>query len=203
MSGQFLTSLAWTAELKLRSMRCGPRCCHQRNFKQRERIAWSSAVSGCDPRTSPTPCHHEMFPGSTTAKACDNLRRGWRVMDTSRAPESFRSLLLRHRGRTGLIQRDLATRAGVSLRSVQDWEAGVTPPTAERLQALLRALLEARGLTPGRETSEARELWAAVEREARRMNTPFDEEWFAGLLAHAPATSVPASGDVLNPIRAA
>src|SRR5918911_67269 len=44
-------------------------------------------------------------------------------MDTSHAPESFRGLLLRHRGRTGLIQRDLAARVGVSLRSVQDWEA--------------------------------------------------------------------------------
>ena len=50
-------------------------------------------------------------------------------MDTTHGPESFRGLLLRHRGRTGLIQRDLAARTGVSLRSVQDWEAGVTFPT--------------------------------------------------------------------------
>jgi len=102
---------------------------------------------------------------------------------TSRAPESFRSLLLRHRGRTGLIQRDLAARAGVSLRSVQDWEAGVTLPRAERLQGLVRALLEAGGFTPGQESSEARELWTAAAREAPRMHSPFDEEWFAGLLA--------------------
>ena len=72
-------------------------------------------------------------------------------MESSQARESFRSLLLRDRGRTGLIQRDLAARAGVSLRSVQDWEAGVTLPTAERLQGLIRALLEAGGLTAGRE----------------------------------------------------
>ena len=55
-------------------------------------------------------------------------------MDTSHAHQLFRGLLLRHRGRTGLIQRDLAARAGVSLRSVQDWESGVNYPTAERLR---------------------------------------------------------------------
>ena len=103
-------------------------------------------------------------------------------MNTSGATESFRSLLLRCRGRTGLIQRDLAARAGVSLRSVQDWEAGVTLPSAERLQALIRALAEAGGLTTGHETREARELWAAVERETPRMHTPFDEARFGALL---------------------
>src|SRR5437660_1635113 len=32
-------------------------------------------------------------------------------MDASDGPESFRGMLVRHRGRTGLMQRDLATRA--------------------------------------------------------------------------------------------
>src|SRR5438270_8616057 len=104
-------------------------------------------------------------------------------MKTSNAPESFRDLLLRHRGRTGLIQRDLAARAGVSRGAVQDWEAGLNYPTTERLQALIQVLLEAGGLTLGREAAEARELWAAAEREAPRMHTPFDEAWFATLLA--------------------
>ena len=104
-------------------------------------------------------------------------------MDTSHEPESFRGLLLRHRGRTGLIQRDLAARAGISRRAVQDWEAGLNYPTAERLKALIQVLVEAGGLTVEREASEARALWAAAEREAPRMRTPFDEEWFATLLA--------------------
>ncbi|HTD79384.1 MAG TPA: NACHT domain-containing protein, partial [Chloroflexota bacterium] len=39
------------------------------------------------------------------------------------------------------------------------------------------------GLTLGREAAEARDLWAAAEREAPRMHTPFDEAWFARLLA--------------------
>jgi WD40 repeat protein/transcriptional regulator with XRE-family HTH domain len=102
-------------------------------------------------------------------------------MDSTCEPPSFRSLLLRDRGRTGLIQRDLAARAGASLRSLQDWEAGVTLPSAERLQGLIRALLEAGGLSAGLEMAEARELWTAVERDASRMHTPFDEAWFSSL----------------------
>ena len=44
------------------------------------------------------------------------------------------------------------------MRSLQEWEAGVAFPSAERLQMLIRALREASGLTSGRETLEAREL---------------------------------------------
>jgi transcriptional regulator with XRE-family HTH domain len=106
-------------------------------------------------------------------------------MDTLHQPESFRGLLLRHRRRTGLIQRDLAALVGVSVQSVQEWEGGLKFPAAARLRQLIRAFFDAGGLTPGHERSEARELWTAVEREARRMHSPFDEEWFAALL-HAP-----------------
>jgi transcriptional regulator with XRE-family HTH domain len=107
-------------------------------------------------------------------------------LDSPREPESFRSLLLRHRGRSGLTQRDLAARAGVSLRSVQAWEAGDTLPGAERLQALIRAMLDVGGLTPGAESTEARGLWSAVERDVDRSVGPFDTEWFAGLLGAPP-----------------
>src|SRR5712664_584351 len=80
--------------------------------------------------------------------------------------ESFAGLLLRHRGRTGLTQRDLAARLGTTRRSVQDWESGAFYPSAERLQALILVLLESGGMTVGREGVEAHELWAAVLREA-------------------------------------
>ena len=103
-------------------------------------------------------------------------------MDTPHAPEPFRGLILRHRGRTGLIQRELAARRHQPALP-QDWESGVNCPTAERLQALIRALLEAGGLTAGLEAFEARELWAAARREASRMHMAFDEEWFAKILA--------------------
>src|ERR671934_780236 len=103
-------------------------------------------------------------------------------MDSSQSTESFRDLLLRHRGRTGLSQRDLAARLGAGRRTVQDWEAGANHPSAERLQALIQVLLEAGGLAVGREAAEAQQLWAAVLREAPRMHTPFDEVWLARLL---------------------
>jgi transcriptional regulator with XRE-family HTH domain len=115
------------------------------------------------------------------------------AMETPQAPESFRGLLLRDRGRTGLSQRGLAERAGVSLRSLQDWEAGVTLPTAERLQKLIRVFLEAGGLSRNHEAEEAHQLWTAAERESARMHASFDDAWLAGLLAaHAQPTSASA-----------
>jgi WD40 repeat protein/transcriptional regulator with XRE-family HTH domain len=123
-------------------------------------------------------------------------------MHTDHGQEPFSGLLLRHRGRTGLTQRQLATRIGVNMRSVQGWETGVMYPTATRLQALIAALLETGGLSAGRETDEAEALWAAVEREAPRTHPPFEQRWFEALLAArgaagatgaAPAPSVAAS----------
>src|SRR3979490_603195 len=104
-----------------------------------------------------------------------------------RETESFAGLLLQHRGRTGLTQRDVAARMGTSERSVQDWEAGVYYPGAQNLKALIAVLLEAGGLTVGREMVEGEDLWAAVLREAPRMHTPFDELWLAELLAQRAA----------------
>src|SRR5262245_49011359 len=49
-------------------------------------------------------------------------------MDASAPAESVRGLLLCHRGRTGLSQRELAARLGVQVHTVQGWEAGVTYP---------------------------------------------------------------------------
>src|ERR1700687_3473898 len=106
-----------------------------------------------------------------------------------RETESFAGLLLRHRGRTGLTQRDVAARMGTSERSVQDWEAGVYHPGAQNLKSLIAVLLEAGGLTGGREMLEAKGLWAAILREAPRMHTPFDELWLAELLAKRAARS--------------
>jgi hypothetical protein len=72
---------------------------------------------------------------------------------------------------------------GAGRRTVQDWEAGVNHPSADRLQALIQVLFDAGGLTVGHEAAEAQQLWAAVLREAPRMRTPFDDVWLAGLLA--------------------
>src|SRR6202521_5905561 len=63
-----------------------------------------------------------------------------------RAAESFQGLLLRYRGRSGLTQRELAARVGVSMRTVENWEAGVNYPSAQSLQALITGLPVAGGL---------------------------------------------------------
>jgi transcriptional regulator with XRE-family HTH domain len=57
-----------------------------------------------------------------------------------------------------MTQRQLAERVGVNRRALQDWEAGVNYPSAQRLQALIAALLDAHGFTTGQEEDEAREL---------------------------------------------
>jgi WD40 repeat protein/DNA-binding transcriptional regulator YiaG len=111
--------------------------------------------------------------------------------DTDQEPESFAGLLLQHRGRTGLTQRDVAARVGTSERSVQDWEAGVYYPGAQNLKSLIAVLLEAGGLTVGREMVDGKALWAAVLREAARMRTPFDETWLAELVAKRAARTDP------------
>jgi WD40 repeat protein/DNA-binding XRE family transcriptional regulator len=107
-----------------------------------------------------------------------------------RAPEPFNGLLLRHRGRTGLTQRQLAARVGVNRRALQDWEEGVNCPSAQRLQALLAALLAADGLTTGHEADEAAVLWAAALLGSTRMHVAFDHSWFGGLLADHAARRV-------------
>src|SRR6266700_3270527 len=102
--------------------------------------------------------------------------------------ESFAGLLLRHRGRTGLTQRELAARIGVSRGSVQDWEAGLSYPDAQHLQALIGAFLETGALTIGAEANEAEALWATALDQAPRMQIPFDAVWWAGLLARREAS---------------
>ncbi len=102
------------------------------------------------------------------------------------AAEPFQGLILRHRGRTGLTQRELAARVGVSRGAVQDWESGLNYPDAQHLQALIAVFLQAGGLAAGREEDEAEMLWAAALRESPRMQTPFDSAWWAGLMARRP-----------------
>ena len=77
---------------------------------------------------------------------------------------------------------------GVSSRSIQDWENGNNFPSIQRLQALIAVLAASGGLAVGQELAEAEALWAAAQRDARRMHTPFDPAWFAGLSSHQGGT---------------
>jgi transcriptional regulator with XRE-family HTH domain len=100
-----------------------------------------------------------------------------------RTGESFRGLVPRLRGRTGLTQRELATRVGVNVSSIQGWEAGANYPGVASLKALIEAGLQAGGFTSGREAGEAAALWAAALRDAPRFRTPSDGAWFERLAA--------------------
>jgi transcriptional regulator with XRE-family HTH domain len=110
--------------------------------------------------------------------------------------ERFSGLLLRYRGRTHLTQSQLASRTGVHMRSLQGWEAGISYPSADRLQALISAFLESGGLAIGREADEAVGLWDAALREATRMSVPFDSMWFDATLAARSAGSAHASQSI-------
>src|SRR5215831_3704216 len=114
-------------------------------------------------------------------------------MHTDRERESFTGLLLRYRARTGLTQRELAQRVGVSMRTVQGWETGLIYPTTQRLQALVEALLDAGAFGKDHEQTEAQRLWDALTSEASRARAPFDREWYADLLARR--ASVPAGAE--------
>ena len=99
-----------------------------------------------------------------------------------------------------MTQRDMAGRVGVSRRTLQDWERGLAYPIPERLASLITVLLDAGGLTVGREAADARVLWSAASREAPRTHPPFDEEWFANLLAaRAPSPPAPRAAE-LKPV---
>jgi WD40 repeat protein/DNA-binding XRE family transcriptional regulator len=87
------------------------------------------------------------------------------------------------RGRTRLTQLQLASRLGVSTRTIQYWETGVSYPAAIHLKALIAAYLESGALAPGHEREEAQTLWESVSFEAPRLAVQFDQVWFAGLLA--------------------
>src|SRR5262249_30240690 len=102
----------------------------------------------------------------------------------------FTDLLLRYRGRSGLTQRQLATRVGASVRAIQGWETGDAYPETRRLQALIAALLEAGALTPGNELEEAEQMWHAVMLAAPHSHPPFEHDWFRSLTgAHAVVTA--------------
>src|SRR5450432_2636296 len=110
---------------------------------------------------------------------------------TGGVDERFAGLLLRHRGRTGLTQRQLASRIGVHRRSIQCWESGDNYPSAVRLQAVIGAFLQTRGFAVGEEEAEAEALWDAALWEASRMAVPFDHVWFRALSNNAETGSPP------------
>ena len=103
--------------------------------------------------------------------------------------ESFRSLLLRLRGRIHLTQRELAAQTGLHVHSIQGWEAGSNYPGVTSLRALIATAARVGAFTPGHEADEAAALWAAAAREAPRLRVPFDRAWFDTIVPPRPEVS--------------
>src|SRR5262245_23436372 len=115
--------------------------------------------------------------------------------ETSDPPMAdFRGLILTLRGRASLSQRELAALLGVSERAIQAWEAGLSYPTAARLQHLIALYVRRGAFTAGREAEEAAGLWATALQEAPRLKTPFDAAWFAALPGSRPTPPAAAGG---------
>src|SRR5262249_22992367 len=84
---------------------------------------------------------------------------------------------------SGLTQGQLAQQTGVARRTVQDWESGVNRPTAERMERVLVAMLEAGGLAAGQEVEDAQAFWDALQQSSSRTYPAFDKTWFDRLVA--------------------
>ncbi len=98
--------------------------------------------------------------------------------------------LLTLRTRAQLTQAELAALAGVSRRSIQNWENGEAYPKEEGLQQLIAVFLTRSIFTVGRERAEAEALWEQVSQEAPHRLALFDAGWFTDLLLRQkPATS--------------
>jgi transcriptional regulator with XRE-family HTH domain len=112
------------------------------------------------------------------------------------------------RTKAGLKQTELAKLAGVSEKSIQNWESGVTYPKAASLQKLIEIFAHRQAFTAGHELTEAESLWEKALSEAPRFNVPFDAFWFKTLLhqqksAHltvvpSPAPQVPPPHNLPN-----
>src|SRR5258708_29265334 len=98
---------------------------------------------------------------------------------------NFSAMLGMLRVRVGLTQSDAADLLGISNRTIQNWESGVSiPQQEERLKQLIEILLVQDAFSEGREQEEAEVLW-----ELAGKNVPFDVEWFKKFLTQKTSSS--------------
>jgi predicted ATPase/transcriptional regulator with XRE-family HTH domain/Tfp pilus assembly protein PilF len=96
------------------------------------------------------------------------------------------------RNRARLRQQDIAEMVGVGVNTVQYWESGTTYPKAETLKKLVEIYLRYGLFSPGKELTEAFDLWERVRQEAPRLNASFDRSWFQDLVARVTQSRPPA-----------
>jgi transcriptional regulator with XRE-family HTH domain len=107
--------------------------------------------------------------------------------------------MLTRRGRTRLTQQQLAERLGVSTRTVQYWETGVSYPAGANLRHLIEIYLDQGAFTRGAEGSEARAVWDSAAFETPRLAAPFDAIRFEPLLTrHTLGRPVPGVDSVAH-----
>jgi ribosome-binding protein aMBF1 (putative translation factor) len=141
----------------------------------------SSAVqSGAPARPSTAACSMcaiRIRSRSVSMKRRDPPHWRRRVWVANNVMESFAGMLLRYRGRTALAQRQLALRVGVSRRSIQDWESGVSCPDAQHLRALITVLFVSGSMANAHDATNAEALWAAAMRQSPRMRSAPTPRW--------------------------
>ena len=71
---------------------------------------------------------------------------------------------------------------GISNKTIQYWETGVTHPNAENFNKLVEIFLRRSVFSRERELEEAEELWEKVREKAPRLKSIFDRHWFNGVL---------------------
>ena len=91
---------------------------------------------------------------------------------------SFGQTMLTLRTSMGLMQAGLATRLGVSRRTIGEWEGGLNYPKAEHLQHFLALCVQQQVFAPEQEEEEIRALWKTAHQRVL-----LDERWLRVLLA--------------------
>jgi len=99
---------------------------------------------------------------------------------------SFGQTMLRLRTSIGLTQAGLATRLGVSRRTIGEWEAGSNFPKAEHLKQFLELCVQQQVFAPEQEEEEIRALWKTAHQRVL-----FDERWLRVLLARPSTPPAP------------
>ena len=91
---------------------------------------------------------------------------------------TFGQTMLTLRTSMGLMQAGLATRLGVSRRTIGEWEGGLNYPKAEHLQHFLALCVQQQVFAPEQEEEEIRALWKTAHQRVL-----LDERWLRVLLA--------------------
>ena len=117
----------------------------------------------------------------------------WKARSTTMKRHSYRErdytfgqTMLTLRTSIGLMQAGLATRLGVSRRTIGEWEAGSNFPKAEHLKQFLELCVQQQVFAPEQKEEEIRALWKTAHQRVL-----LDERWLRVLLARPSTPPAP------------